>query len=62
MANFDLLNDFSVNLKLPLDIFDDQCNLLGVYYSRPTYAKLVKRFEKLRDEIEKLQGNKKGQD
>lgn len=62
LANFNLLNELSVNLKLPLDVLDDECNLVGVYFSRPAYAKLVKQVEKLKNEINKLEDSRKGQD
>ncbi|MBD8086127.1 hypothetical protein HUK45_07770 [Limosilactobacillus sp. c9Ua_26_M] len=54
LQKFNALHNYSDTIKTSVNVYDDQCQLVGIYFPRVTYVKIVNEIEKLRSEIKRL--------
>ena len=51
---FNALDTYSGTIKASVNVYDDECQLVGIYFPRVTYVKVINEIETLRNEIQRL--------
>lgn len=54
LQRFNALHNYSATIKTSVNVYDNECQLVGVYFPRLTYVKVIDEIEKLRNEIKRL--------
>ncbi|MBD8088089.1 hypothetical protein HUK49_09230 [Limosilactobacillus sp. c11Ua_112_M] len=54
LQRFNALHDYSDTIKTSVNVYDDEYQLVGIYFPRVTYVKVIDEIEKLRSEIKRL--------
>ncbi|KRM56745.1 hypothetical protein FC35_GL001629 [Limosilactobacillus coleohominis DSM 14060] len=55
---FSALDEYSATINASVNVYDDKCQLVGIYFPRVTYVKVVNEIETLRNEIKRLRKEK----
>lgn len=59
LQKFNELDEYGGTIRASVGVFDNECQLIGIYFSRKSYVKLKNQYMTLKAEVTKLRKQKK---